>query len=531
MAALCLLAALVAERGLGMLFPFRSAVLTRHGESTRVLAADGSLLRISPTPLGERLIRVRRGDLPDALVDALLTSEDARFCTHSGVDLLAVLRAGVTSLLRRRVVSGASTLTMQLARILEPHRRSFANKILEMFRARQIERVLSKDEILETYASLVPLGGLVRGFAAASLRWFGKNVRDLSVAEAATLVAMLPAPSRRSPRRNPQLLLFHRDRLLRSMSARGVLSEAACARALREPLGARRRAWPFRAAHACEVAMSRARGPLIQTGLDVGLQGRVDRCVRERDAGRADGVAVVVLDRASGVIRALTGSDDWHRVQLDAAVCSRPAGSTLKPFLYALALELGVTSLDAVVSDSPVVFARWSPRNFDGRYRGSLLAADALAASRNMPAIELLQQVGVERFRDVLEQLGIATPSASLHLDAALGTLGVTPLALAAAYRRFAASEADVAGIRLAHRRAVLAVLRRSSPNPSSVAVGTVAWKTGTSSGRRDAWSVGVTARYVIVVWTGNLSGRGAADLVGARLANELLASVLRATQ
>ena len=504
--------------------PYPVHLLDRFPESQRVVAKDGTPLRVVPTKDGERRIHLTLEEMSPWIARAVIVSEDRRFYGHAGVDWLACVRAAGTSTMRGHVVSGASTLHMQLARIAEPHSRTLLGKLWEIRRARQLARELDHAEVLEAYLNLVPLGGTLRGFPAASWFWFGKSARDLAPEEAATLVAMLPAPTRRAPDRAPKQLRRHRDKVIDGLRDAGHLTPQAWRRSRAAPLGARRHGWPFRASHACDLLLRAKPGVAkIENHLDIELQAMAEHIVRTGVDGGADGVALVVLERTSREPAALVGSRDWHESQLNAAVCRRCAGSTLKPFIYALAMEAGVTGPDRLVADTPVTLRDYAPANFDRTWSGPVRTAEALRRSRNAPAVRLLRAVGVDRFRDLLTALGITVNPGSLHLDAALGTLDVSPLELACAYARFADPEAKLPGASASIRARVLALLRETTPDPATTGR-PVAWKTGTSSGRRDAWCVGVTDHHVTVAWLGNLKGRGAANLVGSETAARLVA-------
>jgi penicillin-binding protein 1C len=346
------------------------------------------------------------------------------------------------------------------------------------------------------------------------------------VAEAATLTAMLPAPTRRAPDRSPALLLKWRNRVLDRMRAERMLTPAAHARAVAAPLGARRHGWPFLAPHHCDTVSRENRGRTVRTALNLAQQRQVERVVRAFGGAGVDGVAVVVVARASGAVQALVGSRDYRRIPLNAAGRPRAAGSTLKPFLYALAMEAGIIGPDSLLLDTRTAFRDgFTPLNFTRDFAGPIRAAEALVTSRNVPAVRLLERVGVDRFRDLLIRLGLPARG-RFGLDAALGTLSVTPLGLARAYAALLRPGGE-AGIDAHTRARLLEMLGRHSPAPELVPPEVLAWKTGTSSGRRDAWCAGITQDRVIVVWLGNLDGRGAPDLVGGRTAARLLAAVV----
>ncbi len=517
---------LALERVLSFLLPFPVDALGRFGASRVVLDRHGEILRVAPTALGERLLPIRLEEVSPHLVHALLAGEDRRFFSHGGVDWQALVRAGFLDLARGRIVSGASTITMQVARLAEPGGRPLVRKLREIFRARELERIYPKKRILEFYLNMVPLGGTLRGFQAASLYWFGKPAACLGPAEAAALVAMLPAPTRRRPDRRPDLLRFHRNQVLDRMLERGYLDREEWKRARAAPLRARVHPWPFRAPHACDLALARSEARVVKTGIDLGIQAKVERVVRAFRGPPVDGLALVVLDRENGEIRALLGSRDYRKVPLDACLCPRPAGSTLKPFLYALAFQEGVTAPDGLLLDAPMRIKNYNPENFTRDFAGLVRAREALAASRNLPAIRLLREVGVEAFRDFLGRLGIGLRERALYLDLALGTESVSPLDLARAWWRFSSPEADLP-VPWKTRKKVLEILSARSPDPEVLPPGRAAWKTGTSSNRRDAWTVGSEGRFVVCAWLGNLDDRSDPGLVGADSAALLFARVL----
>ncbi len=529
----------VGERGLEVAWPYPSEQLAARPASRVFYAADGSLLRVTPTVDGERSLPVSLENVSPHVVDALIAAEDQRFRSHSGVDPAAIVRAALGNLAAGRVVSGASTLTMQVVRLVEPRPRDLAGKIAEALRARQLERLLSKDAILAAYLNRVPFGGTTRGIEAAAQRWYGKRARDLNLGEAAALVAMLPAPTARAPDLGSHAdgdgltagalrLAAARREVLARMESHGVINVAARRAAASQPLPTARRLWPYRAPHACDLFAARSRSPVTPTTIDVELQTRVEEVARSHDAVAVDGLAVVVLDRTSGELRAMLGSRDYRTHPLNAATCRRSAGSTLKPFLYALALDAGIAGPEQLVRDTPIVFRDYAPRNFEGAYRGALTASDALATSRNLPAIRLLRDVGPERFADLLRTLGFRLPRHAIHVDAALGTISVSPLELARAYQRLASPD-EFPGLSQRARDQVIDALSGRTSEHTLPGAGPVAWKTGTSSGRRDAWCAGITAQHVIVVWLGRLDGTPDANLVGGRVAADLLAELAAA--
>jgi membrane carboxypeptidase/penicillin-binding protein PbpC len=615
--------AFLGERLVDVFWPYPLERLRAMPTSPVVVAADGTWLRVVPTPAGERVLPLPWNEAPDALRALVLSAEDERFFRHTGVDWLAVLRATISNVAAGRVVSGASTITMQVVRIVEPRPRTLWSKCIEAIRARQLERILTKEEIASLWLEQVPIGGTLRGFEAAARYWFGCSAHELDAASAASLVAMVPAPSTRSPQRDAVLLQAFRDQILAEALDKGALPHATVEAALSRDLGMTPRGWPWFAQHASDaawrahldgveergvaaggrsprraepdaeahlpgaqrprpvadassalphpvaldrvalhrvalhrvalhpVALHRAtptedpggrvqgtaddasrepplrptRPVLITTDIDFELQRRVQDLVRARDDLPGDGLAVVVVDRRTGTMPVVVGDrDPW--APLDLSTCRRSAGSTLKPFLYALARERGALAVDALVDDLPQQYDAWEPANFDRDFLGRTQAGDALATSSNLAAVRCLEAVGPEPFAELLAGLGLRAPDRPLHLDAALGTDAVSPQGLALAYWRFV-ERPDALGLSRASVDWTLQALRRLPLVPGRLPAGEVAWKSGTSSGRRDAWCVGVVDRHVVVVWLGNRDGRGLTDLVGIRSAGAVLADVL----
>jgi len=536
----------VGERVLDVVWPYPLERLRALEASHVLTAADGTWLRVVPTRAGERVLPLGFAECPKVLRDAVLVGEDERFFTHGGVDWIAGFRAAVGNLAAGRVVSGASTLTMQVVRLVEPRPRTFWSKGVEIVRARQLERCLDKERIASLWLEQVPLGGTLRGFEAAARYWFGCSARELDAAQAAALVAMVPAPSARSPHRNPTLLRSRRDALLRRMGERGLLSAEQVAWASAQQLGMQKHAWPWLAPHAADAAQRAlrergdggrgeggtdrgtddlARPVFVATAVDLELQGRVQAVVQRQPDLPGDGLAVVVVRRADGSLPVVLGDRDPSS-PLDLSARPRSAGSTCKPFLYALAHERGALGAETLVDDLPRVYDDWRPANFDRGFLGRTRAGDALATSSNLAAVRCLEAVGTGPFAELLQRLGLRTGRRPLELDGALGTDAVSPRALARAYWRFVERPRSL-GLSPASVAFTLQALRRLPLVAGRSRAGDVAWKSGTSSGRRDAWCVGVTERHIVVVWLGNRDGRGLADLVGVRTANRLLAEVL----
>lgn len=525
-----------AERALDLVWSFPIERLVGDTSSTLVLARGGEELRITAVD-GERFLPMPLEEYSPWIVAAVVAAEDQRFREHSGVDWVAVLRAAISNLTACRVVSGASTLSMQLVRIAEPRPRRFTSKLIEAIRVRQLERRLSKDELLAAYLDHAPLGSGARGFEAAARLWFGISAKQVDALQAATLVAMLPAPSKRAPDRNPVLLRAARNRVLDRMAKAGAIHEITARELCERALEARRFDWPFFAPHFVDTTLRAARpGEVgsqrgeLRTTLDFDLQRRVEAIVHASQAP-GDGIAVVVLDRADGSVRASVGGRDWFESKIDAVNRKREVGSSLKPFLYAIAISCGAAGRDTLLPDSESEFAGFEPRNFDLNHKGTIRLKDALLESRNVPAVALLERIGAERYRAGLSGLGLHLSAKRSTLDSALGTVSYTPHQLAEAWRRFADPNREIARMDPRARGEVVSMLSEGHRLPGLVDDEGIAWKTGTSSGRRDAWTAGVTPHHAIAVWVGNLRGTPDERFVGVRVAAPLFARIASAIE
>ncbi len=550
------------------------AVRDRRGEPLRRMLAPGQVWRIV-VPLEE---------ISPALVAATVAAEDRRFPDHCGVDPWAVLRAVWLDLRHWRIVSGASTLTMQLARLIEPRPRTFWGKAVEAFRALQIERILSKDEILGQYLNRAPYGGNLSGVEAAARAYFGRHAGELDLAQATLLAGLPQAPSRLRPDRHPDRARTRRDYVLDRLAAvHGSWSGEAVAQARATAVEVRRRPFEWVARHFTlrfEGVSLEEGGNDVRTTLDLRIQQLIEeRLARHVERLRPSGIAggaAVVLENATGAVRALVGSAAWTEPglallpdsdeQVDGTRARRSPGSTLKPFLYALALDAGTISPSEALYDVPAAWRDYRPENMDHGARGLITLEDALVSSLNLPAVRTLERVGTARFTGVLRELGFTTltrPAEAYGLGLALGGCEVTLIDLTHAYTVLArggtyiplrwredgpADLVDVAGELRGGPVASVGLGPRPAPVLSAEAAwaitrilqdrsrlglaaggdvpsagARVAWKTGTSHGHRDAWCVGYDPRWTIGVWLGNPSGRGAADLVAVETAAPLL--------
>ncbi|SIS52944.1 penicillin-binding protein 1C [Roseivivax lentus] len=482
-------------------------------------------------------------DAVDPQVIAMLIAyEDRRFRRHAGVDPLALLRAAGQALRHGRVVSGGSTLTMQVARLLEDSGTgAWSGKLRQMRLALALERHLSKDEILSLYLHLAPYGGNIEGLRAASLAWLGKEPRRLTSAEAALLVALPQAPEARRPDRHPDAARTARDRVLDRMQSAGLLTPEATRAARRDPAPTARHPMPALAPHL--TAQHRAGTGRISLSLDAGLQRRLEALVARYMAPRDPrlSAALIAADHRSGAILGYVGApgytDGPGRHYVDMASALRSPGSTLKPLIYALAFDRGLAHPETLLSDRPVRFGSYAPENFDGLYRGDVSAREALQLSLNIPVLHLTEALGLAHLMAALRQAGLRPALASEPgLATALGGLGLSLRDLTQLYAMLAAggqarplttAPAETqAGPRILSPRAAWQVGHILSDIPPPRATGqrgAVAYKTGTSYGHRDAWALGYDGGFVVGVWIGRADGTPVPGAFGGDTAAPLL--------
>lgn len=531
-----------------------------------VLDRHGRILRLGLDAQGLRVILLPPGPLPPVVVQAFMAAEDRRFWQHPGVDLIAVGRALLGNLAHGRIISGASTLTMQLCRQLEPGPRTYGRKLTEMVRALRLEAAFPKEEILRHFLNRVPLGGNLVGVETAARAYFGCAAAELTPAQAATLAALAKAPGRLQPRKASAALLSRRQRLLEAMGSLGYLTPHQVAEAQNEPLALTPGApsLPFAAPHFVNLVLASAPFPShgrVATTLDLDLQTRAEAILAShRERLRKHGArqaAVVALDNRSGEILALVGSLEYSRREqglVNGATARRSPGSALKPFLYALALDLGLTPatlLPDVERRYRIPGGEFQPLNFDRTAHGPVSFREALGNSLNLSAVRLLSQVGPERFYATLEKLELISPAAPgpehYGLGLVVGNVEVSLLALAQAYatlangglfrplrlltdspepqprRVFSAQAAyiisDILTDPVARGRVFGASQAMNPPFP-------LALKTGTSSRYRDCWAVGYTRNHTLAVWVGNFDGRPTREASGALLAAPILAAL-----
>jgi len=573
-----------------LLFPFPKERLERWAVSPTVLDVKGRAM-LSIVGSSEQWHRpVRLDSMSPWLIQATIAVEDERFYSHFGVDPLAVIRAAAQNIAARRIVSGASTLNMQLCRMMDNRPRTLWAKIVESFRAIQLDRLMRKDEIIELYLNVAPYGGNLRGVEAASLAYFGKHAKDLSLGEAALIAGLPQSPSRYRPNRHPQAALKRQKVVLHRMFEEGMITDQQLQEARVSPIT------PLlaftrnqgRAVHAAWLALRR-RPQGGRTTIDLDIQDEVEWLSQEhlRQLPADTELAVVVIDIAESAIIAMVGSGDPSDPvdgQVNGALAKRSPGSTLKPFIYATAFEMGRLNGESIVHDIPISRGGWSPLNFERTFSGRVTVADALRRSLNVPAILVAEGVGLAGCCGVLEAAGVRLPPDAQRrggLALVVGGIEVTLLDLTNAYATLGRrgirkqprlftdepipdSRFQIADLRASSIEHRVSPVRRSFSEGGSIEyrdalasnvcdsinnilssrhrrpcgmeqilpeqVPWFMWKTGTSAGRRDAWAVGHNYRYAIGVWVGRFRGTGRAAYVGAEAAEPLLAGLFNLT-
>ncbi|EAB4702079.1 peptidoglycan glycosyltransferase PbpC [Salmonella enterica] len=484
-------------------------------------------------------------------LEALINYEDRWFWRHPGVNPFSVARAAWQDLTAGRVISGGSTLTMQVARLLDPHPRTFGGKIRQLWRALQLEWHLSKRDILTLYLNRAPFGGTLQGIGAASWAYFGKPPARLSYADAA-LLAMLPqAPSRLRPDRWPERAEAARNKVLDRMAAQGVWPAETVRESREEPVWLAPRQMPQLAPLFARMMLSKSQSDKIVTTLDAGLQRQLEdlaRAWKGRLPARSS-LAMIVVDHTDMSVRGWVGSvdlnDDSRFGHVDMVTAIRSPGSVLKPFVYGLALDDALIHPASLLQDVPRRTGDYRPGNFDSGFHGPVSMSDALVRSLNLPAVQVLEAYGPKRFAAKLRNVGLPLylpAGAAPNLSLILGGAGARLDEMAAAYSAFA-RHGKAAKLRLqpddplSERplmspgaawiiRRIMADEAQPLPDNALPRIVPLAWKTGTSYGYRDAWAIGVNARYIIGIWTGRPDGTPVVGQFGFASAVPLLNQV-----
>jgi penicillin-binding protein 1C len=520
--------------------------------SVQVLDRQGELLRWYTTRDGYWRLPAQLEALDQRFLSMLLAYEDARFYSHPGVDIRALLRASWQALRQGRFVSGGSTLSMQTLRLLEPRARTLWSKLVEIGRALRLEQQLNKAQILRLYLTLAPYGGNIQGVRAASLLYFGKQASFLTPAESALLVALPQSPERRRPDRFPAHARAARDRVLARMQKAGVLAAEEVARAREAAVPTRRIQPPRLAAHLSDRLRQNHTGDQpIRTQIDRRLQEKLEALVSRHQLQLAETttLAVLLAHNRSASVRAYVGSGDYAATrfpgQVDMIRAQRSPGSALKPFIYGFGFDAGFIHPNTLINDRPGAVDGYAPGNFDGRYAGEISIREALQQSRNIPAVKVLQRLGANRFAEAMRQAGVrlrlpgSAPRAGLPL--ALGGVGVSLEDMLQVYSALPNSgevrplsllqddPQSVAKPLLSSKAAwYLSDILANAPLPAGFtqAAANVAFKTGTSYGFRDAWAIGYDAEYSVGVWVGRPDGGYTPGLAGLHNAVPIMLEV-----
>jgi penicillin-binding protein 1C len=521
---------------LGKDLEYSNVVLDRNGKLLRAYATKEGLWRLPATV----------EDVDPRFLKLLLAYEDKRFYQHRGVDPEALARAAWQLMTAGHIVSGGSTITMQVARLLEPRRRrSVTAKLHQIVRAIELENALNKSEILSLYLTLAPYGGNLEGIRAASLAYFGKEPRRLSLAQAALLVALPQSPELRRPDRYADAARAARDRVLDRVAVAGVVPHDEIVRAKMQGVPHARKQLPILAPHSADhIVSDEPKVHVHRLTIDAPLQRSLQELARERAQaiGPSISVAILAVDNATDQVRARVGSADFFDArragQVDMTQALRSPGSTLKPFIYGLGFEDGLIHPETLIDDRPVRYGNYVPENFDRSFEGTVTVRRALQLSLNVPAIAVLDRVGVSRLGARLAQAGVALvlPNGEAPgLAMGLGGVGITLNDLVMLYCGLARLGSVVP---LVEREGKASVLRRlldpvaawyvgnvliGAPPPKNAPPRRIAFKTGTSYGYRDAWAVGFDGRMTIGVWVGRPDGAPVPGLVGRTAAAPIL--------
>jgi len=540
---------------LDKLFPLP---IDRLSYSTVVESSDGSVLSAYLSKDDKWRIKIEQKDTPDGLKKAFLFKEDKHFYHHFGINPIAAVRALFQDILRRKVVSGASTITMQVARMLSPESRTFTHKFKEMFRALQLERHYSKEQILEMYFNLLPYGGNVEGIKAASIIYLHKEPINLSTAEIAMLMIVPNNPNHYKLGINNPKIIAARNKWLERFSTAHLFPEKAIQQGLTEPLSAKRAEIPRIAPHLCNLLYSKMKDQAyIKTNIDFNGQKRAQQIIAEYmhklTMWNITNAATIIIRNKDHAVLSYVGSADFndfeHQGQVDGANALRSPGSALKPFLYAIAFDKGLVTPKSILYDVPTNFNGYQPQDYDRTYRGKVSVEDALLNSLNVPAVSLLSKMDLASYINVLENGGchsLTKQEKKLGLSLVLGGCGIKLQELAGLYvalandgkyspLRFTKNEPDIRTVQIFSGDASFMIshiltemVRYDVPANMDDAMHfpKIAWKTGTSYGHHDGWCVGYDDKYTVAVWVGNFNDAESPELNGAACAVPLMTQI-----
>ncbi|MDC2165875.1 penicillin-binding protein 1C [Bacteroides thetaiotaomicron] len=526
--------------------PYSTVVTDRNEELLGARIASDGQWRFPP-----------RNTTPEKIKECLITFEDKHFYHHWGVNPFAIGRAFYQNVKNKRIVSGGSTLTMQTIRLARNESRTFREKLIEMIWATRLEFRASKEEILSMYISHAPFGGNVVGLDAAAWRYFGHSADDLSWAESAMLAVLPNAPAMIHLSKGRKTLLDKRNRLLKQLLEKKTINSSTYELAISEPLPDEPHALPQIAPYLVSRFYQERNGEYSRSTINKGIQTQVEDLAERwsNEFGRSDirNLAILVIDIPSNQVVAYCGNVHFDRKQggnqVDVIQAPRSTGSILKPFLYYAMLQEGSLLPDMLLPDVPVNINGFTPQNFSMQFEGAVPASEALARSLNIPAVTMLQRYGVPKFHSFLQQIGLKTinrSSSHYGLSLILGGAEATLWDVTNAYAMMGRSLLQLPQRSCSLLLPTSRITESTDPfQPGAVwqtfdalkevnrpeeidwksipSMQTIAWKTGTSYGFRDAWAVGVTPRYAVGVWVGNATGEGKPGLVGAQTAGPVL--------
>jgi penicillin-binding protein 1C len=521
--------------------------------STIITDNKGEVINAFLTKDQKWRMKTELNEISPLLRKTIIAKEDKYFYSHPGVNPVAVARAFFKNIFRLKTTSGASTITMQVARSLEHRKRNAVSKMIEMFRAFQLELKYSKNEILQMYLNLVPYGGNIEGVKSASILYFNKNPDHLSLAEITALSIIPNRPSSLVMGKNNSLIVKQRNKWLRKFAAEKIFTQKEIEDALAEPLIATRGTVPHLLPHLSYKLKQQGRD-IINTNIIMNTQLKTEKLVedyvRTLRLKNIKNAAVVVIDNRTHKIISYIGSSDFYDTtdggQVNGAAAIREPGSTLKPLLYGLCIDEGLETPKMIITDVEVNYAGYSPENYDKKFNGYVTVEYALEHSLNIPAVKSLKMLGKEKLIRELAACNfkqIKKDQSKLGLSMILGGCGATLEELTGLFSAFAnegvyispsyiQSDTNSRKVKLISAAAnymITDILSRvNRPDfplnwQATEHMPKIAWKTGTSYGRRDAWSIGYNKNYTIGVWVGNFSGIGVADLSGANVATPLL--------
>ena len=535
---------------LNWIFPLRDKV----EYSTIITDNKGEVIHAFLTADEKWRMKTELEEISPLLRKTIIEKEDRYFYSHPGVNIFAILRATGKNIFRMKRTSGASTITMQVARALEPRRRTYAHKIVEVFRAFQLEWKYSKEEILQLYLNLVPYGGNIEGVKSASILYFKKNPDHLSLAEITALSIIPNRPSTLVMGKNNDTIIVERNRWLKKFAKDKLFTEKEIEDALAEPLNAYRGEVPKWVPH-LSYKLKQQGGPIIKTNIELNTQFKLEKMVQDYVRGlklkNIRNAAVVVIDNEQHKVISYIGSADFADTtdggQVNGAAAIRQPGSTLKPLLYGMCIDEGLMTPKAIINDVSINYAGYAPENYDKQFNGYVTMEYALEHSLNIPAVKGLQMLGKDNLVNKLALCDfrqISKDQRKLGLSMILGGCGATLEELTGLYSSFANEGRYVRpayiqdnnkkprSISVMSKPAVFMINETLSkinrPDfplnwQSTERMPKIAWKTGTSYGRRDAWSIGYNKKYTVGVWVGNFSALGVQELSGANVATPLL--------